>query len=111
MSENKRGLLWVSMFLVAAASVFLVMMGGLGSWYMPGMMGMMGPGWGLIVLAPIVLLVFVVFGAYYLVTWSTGTRGAASNRGGRALEILKERYARSELTKEQFLTMKKELEQ
>ena len=43
-------------------------------------------------------------------TRSTETSRSASNRGGRALEILKERYAKGEITKEQFLTMKRELE-
>ena len=33
-----------------------------------------------------------------------------TSREGRAIEILKERYARGEITSEEFLEMKKELE-
>ena len=32
------------------------------------------------------------------------------SQGGRAIEILKERYAKGEITKEQFLEMRKEIE-
>ena len=32
------------------------------------------------------------------------------SQGGRAVEILKERYAKGEITKEQFLEMRKEIE-
>ncbi|NHV98324.1 MAG: hypothetical protein HA496_01605 [Thaumarchaeota archaeon] len=38
-------------------------------------------------------------------------RALSESRGeGRALEILKERYARGEITREQYLKMKEELE-
>jgi uncharacterized membrane protein len=32
------------------------------------------------------------------------------SQGGRAIEILKERFAKGEITKEQFLKMRKEIE-
>lgn len=32
------------------------------------------------------------------------------SQGGRAIEILKERYVKGEITKEQFLEMRKEIE-
>ena len=110
MSGKNRDLIWVFVFLVVLISVLLVVMWGLGGGYMSGMMSMMGYGWGFMVLIPIVFLVLIAFGAYYLVTGSTETSRSASNRGGRALEILKERYAKGEITKAQFLTMKRELE-
>jgi len=110
MSKN-RDLIWVSVFLAVLISVLLVMTWGLGGVYMPGMMGMVGYGWSFMVWIPIVFLVLIAIGAYYLVTGSKGTSISVSNRGGRALEILKERYAKGEITREHFLTMKKELEQ
>jgi len=110
MSERNRDLVWVFVFLVVLISVLLVMMWGLGGGYMSGMMGMMGYGWGFMVLIPIVFLVLIALGAYYLVTGSAGTGRSASNGGGRVLEILRERYAKGEITREQFLKMKRELE-
>jgi uncharacterized membrane protein len=47
-------------------------------------------------------------GAYYLITQSSRT--GRFNLGGRAVEILRERYAKGKITREQFLKMKKELE-
>jgi len=72
MSKNS-DLIQVFVFLVVLISVLLVVMWGLGSGYMSGMMGMMGYGWGSMVLIPIALLVLIAIGAYYLVTGSTGT--------------------------------------
>lgn len=89
-------------------SILPVLMWGLGGGYMSGMMGMMGYGWSSIVLIPITFLVLIALGAYYLITGSS--RIEKSNRGGRAVEILMERYAKGEITREQFLKMKKELE-
>jgi putative membrane protein len=40
---------------------------------------------------------------------SGGSASSSSHTSGRALEILKERYARGELTKEQFDTMRRDL--
>jgi len=110
MSEKNRDIVWVFVFLVVLLSVLLVTMWGLGGGYMSGMMGTMGYGWGSMVLIPIALLVLIVIGAYYLVTGSAGTGRSASNRGGRALDILRERYAKGEITRQQFLKMKRELE-
>ena len=110
MSEKNRGLIWVFVFLAVLVSVPLVMTWGLGGGYMSGMMGMMGYGWGFMVFVPIVFLVLIALGVYYLATESIGTSRSASSNG-RALEILKERYAKGEITREQFLPMKRELEQ
>ncbi len=110
MSEKNRDVVWVFALLIVLISVLLVTMVGLGGGYMSGMMGMMGYGWGSMVLIPIAFLVLIAIGAYYLVTGSAGTGRSASNRGGRALEILRERYAKGEITREQFLKMKRELE-
>ena len=90
----------------------------------PGMMsgygGMMGGygnqfGFGFNPLGWILSLVFwglVIGGVVWLVVWfarsAGGTAGAA--RPDSAIEILKARYARGEITKEQFAEMKKNLE-
>jgi putative membrane protein len=83
-----------------------------GTWsgYMPGMMGMMGYGWGFMFLIPITFLVLIALGAYYLIARFVGAGGLATSHGGRALEILNERYAKGEIAREQYLKMKKELE-
>ena len=110
MSENNRNMVWVFVFLIVLISVLLVIVWGLGGWYMSGMMGMMGYGWNTTFLIPIAFLVSIAIGAYCLVTGSAGTGRSASNRSESALEMLKERYAKGEITREQFLTMRKELE-
>jgi putative membrane protein len=110
MSVKNRDLVWVFVFLAVLTSVLLVMMWGLGGGYMSGMMGFMGYGWGFMVLTPIAFLMLVALGAYYLVTASAGIDRSVSNRGGRAYELLRERFAKGEITRDQFLKMKKELE-
>ncbi len=77
---------------------------------MSGVMGMMRVGWGSMVLIPVVFFVLIAVGAYYLALGLTGKSRLISNRGGKALRILKERYAKGEITREQFLGMEKELE-
>ena len=51
--------------------------------------------------------ILVVLGIVVLVKWLAG--GGPPRVEGRALEILKERYAKGELTREQFEQMKREL--
>ena len=108
MSEKNRDLIWLFMFLVVSISILPALMWGLSGGYMSGMMGMMGYGWGSMVLIPTTFLALIALGAYYLITGSSRTD--RSNRGRRAVEILRERYAKGEITREQFLKMKKELE-
>jgi len=70
---------------------------------------MMGYGWGLMFLIPLAFLALIALGAYYLATGFARTgRWVSSDR--RALEILKERYARGEITREEYLKMREELE-
>ena len=83
-----------------------------GSWHMgPGMMGGWGMGWlGMIFMMAFWILVIV--GLVFLIKWLIqSTRGAKEVGQGtsRALEILKERYARGEITKEEFEQMKKDI--
>jgi len=111
MSEKNRNLIWLFAFLLILIGILPLLMWGLGGGYMSEMMGMMGYGYGygFTLLIPIVFLVLIVLGAYYFVTGSAEPRRSASNHSRRALEILRERYAKGEITKEQFLEMKAEL--
>jgi len=73
-------------------------------------LGMMGFGWSLMFLIPLLFLALIAVGAYYLFTEFTRSSRPSSGGGKRALEILKERYAKGEITREQYLKMKEELE-
>jgi len=83
-----------------------VMMGGgmMGGWSYPTGIGR---GWGFMfagMLIPLVFVVLLVVGAYYLLTPRGETAGSEA-----ALRILDERYARGEITKDQYLEMKQHL--
>ena len=72
-------------------------------------------GWGFMMLWPIGLVVIAII-VYYVVTGSSHREHYSHNShnqqpqySGRALEILKERYAKGEITRAQFLQMKEEL--
>ena len=77
-----------------------------------------GWGWGLFFI-PVCLIVGAIV-IYYLIVSSRNnchshytpryTSASSTNSAGRAREIIAERYARGELTREEFLEMKKELE-
>lgn len=73
---------------------------------MNGMMNL-GWGWGLMFLIPLGVLGLIALGVYYFVT------GFAANRHGsrrRSLEILDRRYAQGEITREEYLRMREDLE-
>ena len=73
--------------------------------------GMIGYGWGFTPLLSFFFLVLLVVGAYYLLKEVTGTESASTpGQGETALEILKERYARGEITRDDYQKMKDELE-
>lgn len=73
--------------------------------------GMMGPGmffWGLIWLF---FLIFVIVGGIWIIQGAVRRRDF-TERGGtsdRAIAILKERYARGEINKEEFEERKRDL--
>lgn len=76
-----------------------------------GMMGW-GGGWGLFgVLHMLLWWVLIVLGIVVLVKWLVGGGRAGSEgaAGSRALEVLKERYARGEIGKEEFDQKRKDL--
>ncbi|MCL4534051.1 MAG: SHOCT domain-containing protein [Bacteroidetes bacterium] len=92
------------------------MMGPNGTFQGPGVYPFrFGFGWWFVLMG-IVMLVFwgiVIGGLVWLVAWlirqAQGT-GPEAGGGRRALDILQERYARGELTREQYEQMRRDLE-
>ena len=86
--------------------------GGYGGWQMgPGMMGNYGMGWfgGIFM---IVFWILILVGLVFVIRWlvqTTGKKGNGVQHGSRAMEILKERYARGEIDRAQFEAMKRDL--
>ena len=74
------------------------------------MIGMMGFRWGFMFLIPLFFLALLSLGVYYFVTGLLRTSGFHIIEREDALEILKKRYARGELTTEQYAKMKEELQ-
>jgi putative membrane protein len=78
--------------------------------------GMMGWGYGMGGLGIILTVAFwtaLIVGIIFLIRWlvvSTSTGGHRARSEDSALEILKRRYARGEINKEEFLQKKKDLE-
>ncbi len=81
-----------------------------------GMMRMMntwGAGWVIPLIYTILTVVVVAvaaFGIYYLVKGLSEKTAAKSKSIDKPLEILRERYARGEITREEYLRMRKDLE-
>ena len=94
--------------LSVASSAYAYYGGGYG--YGPGMMGW-GFGYGMGWLGPIFMIVFwvvLIMGIIYLIRWIAGSTGSGSPSGHETpLDILKKRYARGEISKQDFEQMKK----
>lgn len=119
MSEKSRDWIWLILVLIVLAGIAVpvvlttvlpLLMFQRGGWYMSGMMGMMGFGWWFMPLVSIIFLVLIALGAYYLITEFSGTGRSPPSHREKALEILKERYARGEITKDEYVEMKEDLE-
>ncbi len=99
--------------LAGESEAFAQQRGGDGPWEMgPGMMWGWGTGWfgGIFM---ILFWVLVIVGLVFLIKWLIQTtKGGASTVQGssRAIDILKERYAKGEITKEEFETIKRDLQ-
>ena len=82
------------------------------NWHMgPDMMGGWGMGWfgGIFM---IVFWILILVGLVFVIKWliqSTGGGRSDAASGNRALEILKERYARGDIDKSEFEAIKKDL--
>jgi putative membrane protein len=77
----------------------------------PGMMGNWGMGWfGMIFM--MIFWVLVIIAVVFLIKWLIQTSGSGKTtqqKGSGAVEILKERYARGEIDKAEFESMKRDL--
>ena len=77
--------------------------------------GMMGGGYGMSGLGQIIMLAFwiaVIVGIVFLIRWlilSTRTEGHKAHPKDSALEILRKRYAKGEIDKDEFEEKKKDL--
>ena len=71
-----------------------------------------GGGWGLLGAVHMVLWwVLIILGIVVLGKWLFGGMGGGERSGGhRSLDILKERYARGEINKEEFEQKKRDLQ-
>ncbi len=67
-------------------------------------------GFWLPVFLPSVIWILIVVLAILLVVWVVRTLARPSTQPHRAREILDERYARGELSREQYLAMRRDLE-
>ncbi len=87
--------------------------GGYRNWHMGRwMMGDWGMGWfGMIFM--LLFWVLIIVGIVFLIRWlvqNTGNRNPSGvGTGSQAMDILKERYAKGEITRDEFESMKKEI--
>ena len=112
----KKGLTW-SLTMLGLSHIFLnhafAQTGRYGDWHMGRWM--MGD-WGMGPFGMIVMLLFwvlIIVGIIFLVRWLVKNAGSRSHSGAstgsQAMNILKERYARGEITRDEFESMKKEI--
>jgi uncharacterized membrane protein len=100
MSEKNFGALVLVLAVLAGFTLWFSVGG-----YMAGMMGMMY-GWGYTAFLPFAVVGLLVVGAYLLLTELIRPRSVNTT----ARRMLNTRYARGEITRAQYLEMKRELD-
>jgi putative membrane protein len=111
---SPRGRIAFLLLLPAYDAKAFAQQGGYGGYNMgSGMMGDWGMGWfgGIFM---ILFWVLIIVGLVFLIKWLVQSTKGHSNSGrldssSRALDILKERYARGEINKQEFEEKKKDL--
>ena len=114
MNKNIKTALIIGGIIVAVITILPLALGAVSGWQYGGwgMMGpgMMGFGWGWFM--PIFMIIFwglVIWGIVALVRGLSGSRGPDSSTADSALEVLKRRYARGEINKEEYEEKKRDL--
>ncbi len=103
----------LSGFILFSPSQALAQSGGYSDWHMgPAMMGSWGlGGFGMIFM--MVFWVLAIVGLVFLIKWliqsTTGPKGKVDDDSSSAIDILKKRYASSEIDKAEFETKKRAL--
>ena len=115
MDKNVKTILIIGGIILAALIIVPSVVGAVSGWQYGGW-GMMGSGmwggFGWMWLMPILMILFwglVIWGIVALVRGSGGSRGSDSSKADSALEVLKKRYARGEIDKEEYEEKKKDL--
>jgi len=115
MNKNIKTALIIGGIIVVILVVLPIVLGAISGWQYGGW-GMMGPGmmggfgWGWFM--PIIMIVFwglVIWGIVALVRGLSRGDAGSSTQSDSALEILKRRYARGEITKREYEERKKDL--
>jgi len=110
MNKNLRTGLIVGGVVLAVLIVLPLLWGGISGWQGThwGMMGGFGWGWFM----PLVMILFwglIIWGVFALVRSLSNHRYCDSSATDSALEVLKRRYARGEIRKEEYEEKKKDL--
>jgi len=96
--------------LLIVISIIIGLIGGQNFGY--GMMGNFGSSGAMGIIGGVLMIVFwglVIWGIIALVRWLSSQGGGSSASAESALEVLKKRYARGEISKEEFEAKKKDL--
>ena len=112
MSKNLKTTLMIGGIVIAVLTILSLVFGLISGWQYGGW-GMMG-GFGWMWLMSIFMILFwglVIWGIVALVRGLSGSRGSDSTppTADSALEVLKRRYARGEINKEEYEEKKKDL--
>lgn len=79
----------------------------------PNMMGGLFGGWGIVwIIFIFIFIAAIITGIILLIVWlvkRAGYSGYPQEKQGSALDILKERYARGEITREEYESIKKDI--
>ena len=115
MSKNVKIALIIGGTILGIIIVLSIVSGAMYGWPYGGW-GMMGPGmmagFGWMWLMPVLGIVFlglIIWAIVASVRSSNGSKGSDSSKADSALEVLKNRYARGEISKEEYEEKRKDL--